>query len=218
MPATAAQSRAPLVSGRSGPYLLAGALGFLSGGLAARAYYDDLLRPLAHTFGLWITAVTLVVAGQRLRRAVGAAWLCLAVAVLTFYVGLKVRYGVEYPGGSYALNFEVITLWLGLAAVAGSVLALALRWAGRSGVPGAAGSAAALGLLAADAYRRSSNYPGDARVVLTAAVLEAVVIVLATVRTARQLGVVALVTVPAAAIGLAVVSLPDLIEQGFLIP
>ncbi len=36
--------------------------------------------------------------------------------------------------------------------------------------------------------------------------------------TATRAGVVALVTVPAAAIGLAVVSLPDLIEQGFLIP
>jgi hypothetical protein len=71
----------PRVLGRVGagwPRLLAAVLaGFLTGGFAAWAYDDDTFRPLAHTFGLWITAVALLSTRQpRRRAAVSRVWRC----------------------------------------------------------------------------------------------------------------------------------------------
>jgi len=88
--------------------------GLLTGGVAAWAYYDELLRPPAHTFGLWITLVALLAARQQLRPAVVRGCLALIGAVLAFYVGKKVMYGIEYPGMPYSLNGTQVMTWLGL--------------------------------------------------------------------------------------------------------
>jgi Family of unknown function (DUF6518) len=142
------------------------AAGLITGGFAAWAYYDDRLRPLAHSFGLWIALLALLSAGRRPRRAVVHACAALVAAVIAFYVGKKVVYSIDYPGMPYLLNIPVLTEWLLLAVVAGATLGWAFSWAGRPGRAGAPGTAAVIGLLVADAYRRSSHYHAEASVVV----------------------------------------------------
>ncbi|WP_041795415.1 DUF6518 family protein [Modestobacter italicus] len=187
--------------------------GLLTGGFAAWAYYDDHLRPLAHTFGLWIAMLALLSAGQRPGRAIVQACLALTAAVIAFFVGKKAMYGVDYPGMPYAINVSELMEWLVLAVVAGAVLGWGFACAGRSGRVGAVRTAAVIGLLVADAYRRSTNYPADAPVVVTFAVLAVVAVLAVTVRSWRQLALVAGCTVPAAFVGLLLVSVPDVLEQ-----
>ncbi|WP_324273766.1 DUF6518 family protein [Blastococcus brunescens] len=193
--------------------MVALAAGVLTGGFAAWAYYDDQLRPLAHTFGLWIAMLALLSAGQQPRRAMAHACLALAAAVIAFFVGKKTMYGVDYPGMPYSINISELMTWLVLAVVAGAVLGWAFSWAGRPGGVGVAGTAAVIGLLVADAYRRSTNYPADAPVVVTFATLAAVAVLAVTVRSWRQLTLVAGCTVPAALVGFLLVSAPDLLQQ-----
>ncbi|MFQ1003856.1 DUF6518 family protein [Modestobacter sp. SSW1-42] len=196
----------------AGP-VLAVAGGLVTGGFAAWAYYGEAFRPLAHSFGLWIALLALLSARRPVREAVLRSVLALATAVVAFYVGKDVMYGIEYPGQPYAVDLGELVQWLVLSVVAGSLLGWAFRRIGRPGHAGAASTAAALGLLLADAYRRSSNYPADAVVVVGFAVLAAVAVLAVAVRSPRQLAEVALWTVPAAAAGWVLVSAPDLLEQ-----
>jgi hypothetical protein len=154
--------------------MVALAAGLITGGFAAWAYYDDFFRPLAHGFGLWITLLALLSADQRPRRAVVRACLALAAAVIAFYVGKKVMYGIDYPGMPSSINISVLTEWLILGVVAGATLGWAFSWAGRPGRTGALGTAAVIGLLVADAYRRSSNYHAEAPVVVAFTLLAVV--------------------------------------------
>ena len=202
----------PRAQAAAGP-ALAVAGGLLTGGFAAWAYYGEVFRPLAHTFGLWIALLALLSARRPVREAVLRSVLALAAAVVAFYVGKDVMYGIDYPGMPYSVNMDELVQWLVLAVVAGSVLGWAFHRIGSPGHAGAASTAAALGLLAADAYRRSSNYPEDASVVVGLAVLAAVAVLAMAVRTPRQLAEVALWTLPAAAAGWVLVSAPDLLEQ-----
>ena len=192
---------------------LAVAGGALTGGFAAWAYYGEVFRPLAHTFGLWIALLALLSARRPVRDAVLRSVLALAAAVMTFYVGKDVMYGIEYPGLPSSVDADQLVQWLVLAAVAGSLLGWAFHGIGRPGHAGAASTAAALGLLAADAYRRSSNYHEDALVVVGLAALAAVAVLAVAVRSPRQLPEIALWTLPAAAAGWLLVSAPDLLEQ-----
>src|SRR5947209_4356551 len=82
------------------------AAGLITGGFAAWAYYDDRFRPLAHSFGLWIALLAMLSAGQRPRRAVVHACLALGAAVIAFYLGKKVMYGIDYPGMPYSVNIS----------------------------------------------------------------------------------------------------------------
>jgi hypothetical protein len=172
-PNGATVSHPPLIRSRDAVALAAG---LITGGFAAWAYYDDLFRPLAHGFGLWITLLALLSAGQRPRRAVVRACHALAAAVIAFYVGKKVMYGIDYPGMPYSINISVLTEWLFLAVVAGATLGWTFSWAGRPGRTGALGTAAVIGLLVADAYRRSSNYHAEAPVVVAFPLLAAVAV------------------------------------------
>jgi hypothetical protein len=187
--------------------------GLITGGFAAWAYYDDWFRPVAHTFGLWIAVVALGSAGQRPRRAVGQAVLTLAAAVIAFYVGKKVMYGIDYPGMPYALNLSDLVEWLALAAVAGALLGWVFSWGGRPGMVGAIGTASAVGLLLADAYRRAGGYPGDAPVVLPFAGFAVAAVLAVSVRSWWQLALVVGWAVPATVVGYLLVSGPDLLEQ-----
>jgi hypothetical protein len=189
------------------------AAGLVTGGFAAWAYYDDRFRPLAHAFGLWIAMLALISAGQRPRRAIAQACAALAAAVIAFFVGKQVMYGIDYPGMPYSINVSELTEWLVLAVVAGALLGWAFSWAGRPGRSGAVGTAAVIGLLVADAYRRSSNYQAEAPVVVTFAVLAIVAVLCVTVRSWRQLALVAGSIIPLALVGLLLVSAPDLLEQ-----
>ena len=196
----------------AGP-VLAIAGGLATGGFAAWAYYGDTFRPLAHTFGLWIALLALLGARRPVRDAVLRSVLALAAAVLAFYVGKDVMYGIEYPGAPYSLALDQLVQWLALAVVAGSLFGWAFCRIGRPGRAGALATAAAVGLLAADAYRRSSHYHSDAVVVVGFTVLAVAAVLAVAVRSPRQLAEVALWTPPMLAAGWLLVSAPDLLEQ-----
>ena len=210
VPNEAAVRRSPVIGSRA---VMALAAGLVTGGFAAWAYYDDRFRPLAHSFGLWIAMLALLSAGQRPRRAILHACLALAAAVTAFEVGKKVMYGIDYPGMPYSINVAVLTEWLVLAAVTGVGLGWAFSWAGRPGRAGALGTAAAVGLLVADAYRRSNDYATEAPVLVTFTILAVVAVLCVAVRSWRQLALVGGCTVPFALLGVLLVSAPDLLEQ-----
>jgi hypothetical protein len=205
----------PRAQAAAGP-ALAVAGGLVTGAFAAWAYYGDAFRPLAHSFGMWIALLALLSARRPVREAVLRSVLALAAAVVAFYVGKDVMYGVEYPGMPYSVDSDQLAQWLVLAVVAGTLLGWAFARIGRPGHAGAASTAAALGLLAADAYRRSVNHSGDAPVVVGLAALAAVAVLAVAVRSPRQLAEIALWTLPAAAAGWLLVSAPDLLEQFLL--
>jgi hypothetical protein len=187
--------------------------GTLTGGIAAWAYYDALFRPLSHTFGMWILTVALLSARQRRVSAIGASCLALLAAVVAFYVGKKVMYGIRYPGMPYELNTTQLTEWGVLAVIAGTALGAAFAGIGTTGHRGAAATAAAIGLLAADAYRRTTSYSFDGPVVISFAILAIATILIVAVRTPRQLLQTAAWTLPAIALGYLLVSAPDLLES-----
>ncbi|MCO7220743.1 DUF6518 family protein [Klenkia sp. PcliD-1-E] len=186
--------------------------GLLTGGFAAWAYYGDTYRELSHTFGLWILLVVLVSARRPWRPAVVASTTGLAAAVTAFYVGKDVMYAVEYPGMPYSVNLAVLTQWLVLACIAGPLLGWVFSHIGRADLPGTLATAAAAGLLVADAARRTITYSPDPAVLLLAAVGIVVVLVLGA-RSRRQLLAVLACAVPCALVGTALVSAPDLLEQ-----
>ncbi|SDG24735.1 hypothetical protein [Klenkia brasiliensis] len=186
--------------------------GLLSGGFAAWAYYDDLFRELSHTFGLWILLVVLVSARRPWRPAVLASTTGLAVAVAAFYIGKDLMYALEYPGMPYAVNLTVLAQWLVLAGIAGPLLGWVFSHVGRVDLPGTGATAAAVGLLVADAARRTTTHSADPAVLLLGAVAVAVVLVLG-IRTRTQLLAGLVCAVPCAGVGTALVSAPDLLEQ-----
>jgi hypothetical protein len=202
--------RPPLFGSRALVGVLAGTL---TGGFAAWAYYDDLFRPLSHSFGLWIALLALLAAGQPARRAVAHSSLALAAAVLAFYVGKKVMYGIDYPGMPYSINTDELIEWLVLSVVAGVALGWAFSWAGRPGAAGALGTAAAVGLLLGDAYRRGHGYGSEAPVLVVFAVLAVVAVLWRTVRSWPRLARVVAFALPCAVLGYLLVSAPDLLEQ-----
>jgi hypothetical protein len=196
--------------------LTAVGVGALTGALAAWAYYDDFFRPLAHSFGIWVFATALLSMRRSLPTAVLRSVLSLGAAVVIFFVGKKVMYALHYPGMSYAVNPSDLVEWLVLAVVAGSLLGCAFHRIGSRGRAGSMSTAAAVGLLVADAYRRAGNHPADAAALLLVAVPAVLVLLLLTYRSPRQLGTTALLVGPMACLGWVLVSLPDALEQAFL--
>lgn len=196
------------------PYLLAAVLaGTLTGGFAAWAYYGGPFYPLSHTFGLWIVTVALLSARQRCVQAIVTSFLALLVAVIAFFYGKKVMYGIEYPGMPYAVNADQLLEWGLLAAVAGAVLGSVFSLIGSAGRAGSIGTAFAIGLLAGDAYRRSTNYHAQAPVVIGFAAVAIVAVLVVAVRTPRQLLPIAAWSVPAVIVSYGLVSAPDALEQ-----
>lgn len=195
-------------------HLLAAVLaGLVTGGFAAWAYYGGLFYPLSHTFGLWIVTVALLSARQSRAEAIVTSFLALLVAVVAFFYGKKIMYGIKYPGMPYAVNADQLLEWGLLAAVAGAILGSVFCRIGARGRAGAIGSAFAIGLLAADAYRRAINYHGQAPVVIGFAAVAVAAVLVVAVRIPRQLLPIVAWSLPALVVGYGLVSAPDALEQ-----
>jgi Family of unknown function (DUF6518) len=187
--------------------------GALTGFIGAYCYYDGLLRPLAHTFGIWILLVTIVSAHQSAARAVANSIVTLLAAVITFNLGKKIIYDVRYPDTTYAISVDALGMWCVLAIVAGIVLGAAFHRAGQNNWRGAGATAAAIGLLIADAARRGITYPDQAQVVGLFAILAiGTVLIWVGPMPGRQLARIMLLVAPFVALGLALVAIPDLLQ------
>ncbi|MFJ4101714.1 hypothetical protein [Amycolatopsis japonica] len=130
--------------------------GVVSGAVGAYAYYSESLRPLAHSFTLWIVLIVAVVPGMPRRRAVIRAVGALIAAVLAFYLGKAWVYDVKYEG-TYRIDPSTLVLWCGLAVAAGLVAGLLLDAVGRADRRGTLATAAVVGLLIGDLVRRSDR-------------------------------------------------------------
>ncbi|WP_326568761.1 hypothetical protein VSH64_44625 [Amycolatopsis rhabdoformis] len=168
-PTTDTPTRRPLGLGEA----LAVLGGLASGAFAAVAYYTD-LRILAHSFLLWIVLVVAVSAGCGPRRAYARTVAALLPAVVTFYVGKQVVYGLKYSGMPYSIDAQTVLLWCTLALLAGT-LGLAFRFVGTPTRPGTLATASALGLILADAAREWPHFGTPTFGVLTVLALGVVV-------------------------------------------
>jgi len=184
------------------------AAGAVTGLIAAISYYDRLLRPLAHTFGLGILLAVIASAGQAPRRAAVRASTAILAAIVAFHLGQRLIYQIKYPGDAYAFNGSSLALWALLALAAGMVLGPIFARIGRADWVGSAAAASAVGLLAADLHRRTHNYPEDSVTLLTFTVLAAIVILVLTAATRRQLIRTALLILPCAVLSYLLITSP----------
>jgi Family of unknown function (DUF6518) len=177
------------------------------------AYYNNPWRPLAHVLGPWVVLAVAVAFRRPPMLAIGASVASLAAAVVTFYIGLKVGHDIRWAGTASVMpiNWGGIQLWLVLAAVAGAVFGLLGSNVGRPDWRGAAATAAPLGLLLGEVYRRLSGWGPD--VAVSADVLLAIVLFATATRVNRRPLLTLLLTVVATVAGFVVVSAPDLLEQ-----
>ncbi|MGX5656931.1 DUF6518 family protein [Geodermatophilus nigrescens] len=181
--------------------------------VAVYAYYNDPWRSLAHILAPWAVLACVVAFRRPPLPAVVASVSSLAAAVVTFYVGLKLAHDIRWTGSGsvMTINWGDVQLWLLLAGLAGAVFGLLGATAARPDWRGAAATAALLGLLLGEAYRRSSEWGVDAAVAIDAAAA-VLVFAVATGVNRRPMLTLALTAV-AAVIGFGVVSTPDLLEQ-----
>jgi hypothetical protein len=187
--------------------------GALTGLVGAYAYYDYVLRPLAHTFGIWILLVALVCLRQEVMLAVWRSVVTLLAAVTAFYLGKKVMYQIRYSDLPYSISVDDLYSWCLLALVAGVALGVLFHRIGEPNWYGTGATAAAVGLLIADAARRAVVYPDQAPVVCIFAAL-AVCGLLAPVIPMPwpQALRITLLVIPIVPLGIVVVSIPDAIS------
>ncbi|WP_410663701.1 DUF6518 family protein [Amycolatopsis sp. lyj-84] len=196
--------------------LLISVAGVVSGAFASVAYYTD-LRVLAHSFVIWIVLVSLVTTRRSSRQAVVRAIIALLSAVLAFYLGKNVVYGIKYPDAPpYGIDLPTVGTWCVLAVVAGVLLGMGFRHIGDPGWPGALATAGAAGLVLADAYRKGGFVVSDRPLLPVVSALAAAGLLLLGGRTRGQLGKALALLVPLTLIGYGIVSAPDLIEEMLL--
>jgi len=184
------------------------AAGALTGLVAAFSYYDRLLRPLAHTFGLGILLAVVASAGQAPRRAALRTSTAVFAAIVAFHLGQRLIYRIKYSGDAYAFSAGSLALWGLLALSAGVVLGPVFARIGRSGWSGSAAAASAIGLLVADVRRRTHNYPADSATLLTFAVLAVIIVLVLTAVTRRQLVLTALLILPCVVLAYFLITTP----------
>ena len=189
-----------------------------AGAFGAFSYYGDtILRPFAHTFGVWILLVALVSARQTLLRGAIRGGGAVLISVVTFFYGKQIYYDILYPGPGFPYRVQPIELlfWGALGVLGGAVLGLIASRIGRPGWGPAAASALLMGLLLADAYRWYATWDED--LPMGAAIVGVIVIVLLGERTRRQIGYTALLLIPGTVAGAFLVSAPDWAQRVFRI-
>ncbi|SDP89876.1 hypothetical protein SAMN04487905_11271 [Actinopolyspora xinjiangensis] len=189
------------------------AAGAFSGGLAAISYYVAGLEWLAHGFLVWVVLGVTTTAGHTLRTAVRRATAVLLTGVLVFYLGRQWIHVLEYPGADYAVDPERMAAWLVLAVLAGIACGTVFRHIGREGWSAAIATTTAIGILLGDLAREL--YP-SLRVEPVFAVctsLVVLVILLLAVGSKRQFGRIALLVLPCAVGGMALLVASELLER-----
>ncbi|MBB5852114.1 hypothetical protein ACFQ05_02420 [Amycolatopsis umgeniensis] len=185
--------------------------GVVSGAVGAYAYYSDVLRPLAHSFTIWIVLVVAVTAGAPRRRAVIRATGALIAAVLAFYWGKALFYGIKYEGMPYQIDVSTTTLWCALAIAGGLLAGFLLNTIGRTDIRGTVATAAVIGLLIADVVRQSGR--SGIGVLLLATAVAIGFVGFRGIRSVRQGIQVTACAIPLGGLGFVVVSAPDIIEE-----
>ena len=72
------------------------------GVFGAFSYYGDtVLRPFAHTFGIWILLVSVVSARQSVLCGAIRGGLALLTSVVSFFYGKQIYYDILYPGPGF---------------------------------------------------------------------------------------------------------------------
>ena len=192
--------------------LTCGVIGLLTGFFAAYCYYSLPLRVLAHSLGPWVLAVAVVAARTDVRRACARSASLLVGAVVAFYVGKKVFYGIKYPGMPYDIAVDTMVLWCGFAVVAGLALGFLFHAIGADTWRGALATAAAVGLLLADAYDAGGFDPDRGLPLGVLALAGALAVLARQGFHATKVQRFAVVIVPVTALAYLVVQLPDVIE------
>ncbi len=185
--------------------------GVASGAAGAYAYYSDPLRPLAHSFTIWIVLVVAVTAGAPRRRAAVRAAGALIAAVLAFYWGKALVYGIKYAGMPYQIDASTTVLWCTLAIAGGLLAGFLLSMIGRTDIRGTVATAAVVGLLVADVVRQSGR--SGIGVLLLATVVAIGFVGFRGIRSLRQGIQVAAYAIPLGGLGFVVVSAPDILEE-----
>lgn len=140
--------------------VLSAALGTGVAGIAAAAYYSTDLRPLAHTYGIWVLFAFAVASARPLRAALLASTTFLGTSVVVFFIGVKMFHDLKWgaAGSTLGVSWDRMALWLILAVPAGLLLGLAGYAAVRNGWRGDISRAAVIGVLAAEAFDRVLDY------------------------------------------------------------
>lgn len=186
------------------------------GAFGAFSYYGDtILRPFAHTFGIWIFLVAVVSARQTPVRGALRGGGAVLISVVAFLYGKQIYYDILYPGPGFPYRVHPIELlfWGVVGLLGGAVLGAVGSRIGRPGWVPAAASALLMGLLLADAYRWYSTWDED--LPMGAAIAGVIVIAALGHRTWRQVGYTALLLVPGTVAGTLLVSAPDWAQRYF---
>ena len=132
--------------------------GIVVGAAGAAFYYNQTMRPLAHTLQIWVLLVAIVAMRQPPLRGVLQGALAMLTSVLSFYLGKAVIYAQLYPGTSYDLDWVTIASWAVLGILGGSLLGLAASRMGEAGWLSVAATSVLIGFLVVDGYARFDDY------------------------------------------------------------
>ncbi|GAB3295817.1 hypothetical protein [Parasphingorhabdus pacifica] len=195
--------------------LLVGLVGVLSGVFAAYSYYDDLLRAFAHALTPWVLLAVVVSARRPTRDAALRTVTGLVGAVVAFYVGKPLFYGVHYPNvPTIGVNPSDVVLWTVFAVFSGTVLGGVFSRIGGASWASAAATAAAIALLAAATISETGfRIRGDDLLLIAFSACAVAVVLFLADTTGEQLKRTAVLVVPLVLASLALVTAPDLIEQ-----
>ena len=180
----------------------------------AFSYYGDtILRPFAHTFGIWILLIVVVSARQTLLRGALRGAGALLLSVVSFFYGKQIYYDILYPGPGfpYRVHAYELLFWGALGLVGGAVLGVIASRIGPPGWLAAAAAALLMGLLLADAYHWYHTW--DAACPWPSPSAASIVIAALGHRSRRQIGYTAVLLVPGTIVGSVLVSAPDWAQE-----
>lgn len=133
--------------------LLAALYGAISGIIDAYCYQADaLLRPVAHSLGLWIFGAVMVAYNRKRDEAVASSVLFLMTAVGVYYALRATIYN------NYTIDAPDLAMWSVAAVAMGVVLAVMATSACQEGKKAALAAALIVSLLLCDGLERLTTY------------------------------------------------------------